>query len=89
MAHCLNANLVHKWRQLASAPVSAPAFIALPLAPSPTLPALAGDLVVEPLDMRCGTDTALTRVVQVFGSAKSHHAYLRQPTCHPDEDARA
>lgn len=26
--------------------------------------------------MRAGTDTALTRVVQVFGSAKPHHAYL-------------
>lgn len=33
-------------------------------------------LATEPLDMRCGTDTALTRVVQVFGSAKPHHAYL-------------
>lgn len=29
-----------------------------------------------PLDMRAGTDTALARVVQVFGSARPHHAYL-------------
>ena len=33
-------------------------------------------LSVEPLDMRAGTDTALARVVQVFGSARPHHAYL-------------
>lgn len=33
-------------------------------------------LAAEPLDMRAGTDTALARVVQVFGSAKPHHAYL-------------
>jgi len=33
-------------------------------------------LAAEPLDMRAGTDTALSRVVQVFGSAKPHHAYL-------------
>lgn len=31
---------------------------------------------VEPLDMRAGTDTALARVVQVFGEARAHHAYL-------------
>jgi len=30
----------------------------------------------EPLDMRCGPDTALARVVQVFGQARRHHAYL-------------
>ncbi len=29
-----------------------------------------------PLDMRAGTDSALARVVSVFGSAKPHHAYL-------------
>ena len=29
-----------------------------------------------PLDMRAGTDTALARVVNVFGSARPHHAYL-------------
>lgn len=33
-------------------------------------------LAVAPLDMRAGTDTALARVVQVFGDAKPHHAYL-------------
>jgi len=33
-------------------------------------------LAVEPMDMRAGTDTALARVVSVFGSAKAHHAYL-------------
>lgn len=33
-------------------------------------------LAVEPLDMRAGTDTALARVVAVFGAAHPHHAYL-------------
>jgi len=33
-------------------------------------------IAVEPLDMRAGVDTALGRVVSVFGSARSHHAYL-------------
>ncbi len=33
-------------------------------------------LAVEPLDMRAGTDTALARVVKVFGQARAHHAYL-------------
>lgn len=33
-------------------------------------------LCVEPLDMRVGTEAALTRVVNVFGSARPHHAYL-------------
>ncbi len=33
-------------------------------------------LAVEPLDMRAGTDSALARVVKVFGSAHPHHAYL-------------
>ena len=31
---------------------------------------------VEPLDMRAGVDTALARVVSVFGEARAHHAYL-------------
>ena len=31
---------------------------------------------IEPLDMRAGTDTALARVVNVFGEARTHHAYL-------------
>jgi transposase len=33
-------------------------------------------LATVPLDMRAGTDTALARVVQVFGAARPHHAYL-------------
>ena len=33
-------------------------------------------LACEPLDMRAGTETALARVVAVFGQAKPHHAYL-------------
>jgi transposase len=33
-------------------------------------------LAVQPLDMRAGTDTALGRVVHVFGAAHPHHAYL-------------
>jgi transposase len=31
---------------------------------------------VEPMDMRGGVDTALARVVSVFGQAQAHHAYL-------------
>jgi transposase len=31
---------------------------------------------VEPMDMRAGVDTALARVVSVFGEARAHHAYL-------------
>jgi transposase len=33
-------------------------------------------LAVEPLDMRAGTEAALARVVNVFGAAQPHHAYL-------------
>ena len=33
-------------------------------------------LATEPLDMRAGMDTALARVIAVFGSAQPHHAYL-------------
>jgi len=33
-------------------------------------------MAVEPLDMRAGTETALARVVRVFGEARAHHAYL-------------
>jgi len=33
-------------------------------------------LAVAPIDMRAGTDTALARVVAVFGAARPHHAYL-------------
>ena len=33
-------------------------------------------LATEPIDMRIGMDTALARVVKVFGAARPHHAYL-------------
>ncbi|UOB26515.1 IS66 family insertion sequence element accessory protein TnpB [Pseudomonas orientalis] len=33
-------------------------------------------LATEPMDMRAGTETALVRVVAVFGAAKPHCAYL-------------
>jgi transposase len=33
-------------------------------------------LATAPLDMRAGTDSALARVVAVFGAAQPHHAYL-------------
>lgn len=33
-------------------------------------------LSVQPMDMRMGTDTALARVVAVFGAAHPHHAYV-------------
>lgn len=33
-------------------------------------------MATEPLDMRAGIDTALARVVKVFGAARPHHAYL-------------
>ncbi len=33
-------------------------------------------LAVDPLDMRAGFDTALARVITVFGAAQPHHAYL-------------
>ena len=33
-------------------------------------------LAVQPLDMRAGTESALARVVNVFGAAHPHHAYL-------------
>ena len=33
-------------------------------------------LATTPLDMRTGTDTALARVVHVFGAAHPHTAYL-------------
>lgn len=32
-------------------------------------------LATEPMDMRAGVDSALARVVAVFGSARPHHAY--------------
>lgn len=33
-------------------------------------------LATEPMDMRAGTETALARVIAVFGAAKPHYAYL-------------
>ena len=33
-------------------------------------------LATSPLDMRAGTDTALARVIAVFGAAHPHHAYV-------------
>ena len=33
-------------------------------------------LATDPMDMRAGTDTALARVVKVFGAAHPHQAYL-------------
>jgi transposase len=33
-------------------------------------------LCTEPMDMRAGTQTTLARVVQVFGAARPHHAYI-------------
>ena len=36
-------------------------------------------LSVEPLDMRAGTDTALARVVHVFGAARPGHVVVTTP----------
>ena len=33
-------------------------------------------LATEPMELRAGPDSALARVMQVFGEAKPHHAYL-------------
>lgn len=33
-------------------------------------------LASEPMDMRAGTETALARVIRVFGEARAHHAYV-------------
>ena len=33
-------------------------------------------LATEPMDMRAGTDTALARVVKLFGAAQPRQAYL-------------
>ena len=33
-------------------------------------------LAVDPLDMRAGTEAAMTRMFNVFGSARLNHAYL-------------
>ena len=45
---------------------------------------------LEPLDMRAGTDKALARVVDVFGEARAHHAYLFvNKRCNRNEGAGA
>jgi transposase len=36
----------------------------------------AGWLAAEPLDLRSGMESMLTRGVSVFGAARPHHAYL-------------
>lgn len=41
-------------------------------------------LAINPLDMRAGTDTALARVVQVFGAARPHWIAARR--LHLDAD---
>lgn len=47
-------------------------------------------LSVEPLDMRAGTETALRRVVAVFGAARPQPRLpVRQSPRQPDEGARA
>jgi hypothetical protein len=54
-------------------------FVALPMLPKAvdTTPiTVAAWIAVEPMDMRAGVDTALARVVNVFGEARAHHAYL-------------
>lgn len=38
-------------------------------------------LATTPLDIRAGTDTALARVVAIFGAAHPHHAYLFANRC--------
>ena len=45
-------------------------------------------LATEPMDMRAGTETALARVITVFGAAKPHCAYLfanRREQSRPDQ----
>ena len=37
-------------------------------------------LATEPMDMRAGTDTALARVVKVFGAAHPHQGHFVWPT---------
>ena len=44
--------------------------------PSPVIRIDAIWLATEPMDMLAGTETALARVVAVFGAAKPHCAYL-------------
>ena len=87
----LNANLLRRWVVEAertgsgrvsarSAPMgSGSRFVPVALASALAEPVIRIDaawIAVEPLDMRSGVDTALARVVSVFGAARAHHAYL-------------
>lgn len=38
-------------------------------------------LATEPMDMRAGTETALTRMIAVFGAAKPHCAICSLDNC--------
>ncbi len=42
-------------------------------------------LAAEPFDMRAGTESALARVVKVFGAARTHHTYLFALTRYLDD----
>lgn len=44
-------------------------------------------LTTEPMGMLTGTERALARVIEVFGSAKPHCLYFRQSPGLPDESA--
>lgn len=80
MAHGLNANLVHKWRRMAAAPsghkpavspIPAPSFIALPVAPSQSVPAQ--ELVIE---LRRGA--LMVKVAWPLTAASECAAWLRE-----------
>jgi len=84
LSHGVNANLVHKWRRQRR-PVNAanasfvPVRVSELTAPSRLAGVIRVDavwLAVEPVDLRLGPDSALARVVAVFGAAQPHHAYL-------------
>ena len=96
----VNANVVHRWRQLVRAGDQGAAakpreFVAVAIAPQPAVQGQAcrdievalrrgaatmkGNLAGigrRRLDMRAGTESALARVVTMFGAARPHHAYL-------------
>jgi len=46
-------------------------------------------LATEPMDMRAGTETALARVIAVFGAEAALRISVRQPPGQPDEGAGA
>ena len=81
LAHGLNANLVHKWRRMAAAPsahkpvanpIPAHSFIALPVTPSPSMPAQ--ELVIE---LRRGT--LMVKVTWPVTAAAECAAWMRAP----------